>query len=619
MARARASVYSASAPADTAPHIPDQPDFQWCFGPAVESQPAVKTALIDLFREHRDFWAFNANELGNYTDGFFEIPLDTDDPITCAPYRFAQVEEGILKSEVQELFEAGLIEPCKDPFFKYSSPALLPPKKDDNGEYTKRRLCVDSRRINEHTVPDAYAMPRQDDIFVEVRGNGLFSTLDLMKGFNQITIKPEDRPKTAFWGPGRVLYQWIRMPFGLRNAPAAFQRVMDRVLAGLSNVRCYIDDLLVYTTWDADDAEACGLRHVEKLRELIVRLKSKGLRASPRKCRFGFLEVDFLGHRLSERGISPQHNKVEAVHAVPTPKNVSEIRSFLGLASYYRIFIEGFSSLAKPLNDLLRKNTTWSWGAEQQTAFDALKGALTSDKFMWQPDFDRPFILQTDWSANGMGAVLSQLDDQGRERVVAYASKSCTPAESRYCSYDGELLAVVWAVDHFRYYLLGHKFTVVTDHQPLIWLMKSPNLSGKHARWAIKLQEYNFSIKHRPGVENPGPDCLSRLPNSSHSYPAETSPDIHEMAFPVPAPPIPDEPLSQPEYDHIVAAFSAQRDAYPPGVASALIQPARAAPVPRRGLCRHRPAPRLLPVARRPRGRPRDEARAAGRRARRPA
>jgi hypothetical protein len=349
-------------------------------------------------------------------------------------------------------------------------------------------------------------MPLPDEIFDQMGGSSIYSILDMRQGFNQIEIEEEDKHKTAYWASNRR-YEWNVMPFGLKNAPAVFQKVMDAVLGPISFARCYIDDVIV--------ASSSVAQHCEHLRYIFEVVYDAGLRCHPSKCLFGSTRVPYLGHMVSVDGLGPQQAKIDAIAKMVEPGDASTLRSFLGLANYYRKFVQNFSSIAKPLNSLLQKNVSYVWGVEQQSAFDALKAALVSAPILRPPDFSLPFVLQTDWGKPGIGAVLSQKDREGEEYVVAYASRSNNQAESNYSSYEGECLAAVWAVQHFRHYLYGRRFILLTDHQPLSWLMTNEKLIGKLARWALILQEYDFEVIHRAGLQNLNADGLSRNPLES--------------------------------------------------------------------------------------------------------
>ncbi|BBN03753.1 hypothetical protein Mp_2g26090 [Marchantia polymorpha subsp. ruderalis] len=390
----------------------------------------------------------------------------------------------------------------------YAYATVMPVKKDVNDNYTDRRMCGDYRPINRQTKSDKYAMPTPEEIFDVVEHGWIFSTLDLRAGYHQLPIREEDKIKTAFWGVNShgkdCLYRWRFLPFGLKNAPAEFQRVMDRILAGLDFVRCYIYDILVCS----DTVE----QHQIHLQIVFERLRAHGLRLHPGKCKFFQEKVEYLGHVIYPGGLGVQLAKVEAIARIPRSTDVSRVRAFMGLANYYWMYVKEFSAIAKPLNQLLKSDQEWQRGDEQERAFVELKAKLVAAPILRRPIRGRPYQLHTYWSMLGLGAVWTQRDDEGKEFVVVYASRSNNATDTRYSLYKGECLAAVWAVAHFRCYLFGTQFTLVTDHQPLKWLMESEKLTGKLARWALILQEYDFQVVHRPGVENLYANGLSQNP-----------------------------------------------------------------------------------------------------------
>ena len=456
--------------------------------------------LRDLLDMHPNAFARSMEDLGRYKGAPMTIELTTTEPVYKRRHRLSKVEWELVEKRCQELLNAGLIEVSTSDF---AAPTVMPAKKDAFGQYTDKRMCGDYRALNNVTRMDRYPMPTPEEIFDEVGEAKVFSILDLRQGFQQIVIQEDDRAKTAFWGASN-LYQWRTMPFGLKNAPAKFQRVMDQVLAGLTFTRCYIDDILIFSR-DFDE----HLRHIEAV---LRRLEEAGLRCHPGKCRFGTLTVPYLGHEITPNGLGVQQAKVDAIQRVPAPTDISRLRAFMGLAGYYRRFIANFSALSKPLNALLKKTQAWEWGPDQQQAFADLKQRLGTAPVLRRPDYTRRFLLKTDWSRLGMGACLVQADDEGHEYVIAYASRSNNAAEANYSSYEGECLAAVWAVVHFRPYLYGQSFTLVTDHQPLRWLMTNDKLTGKLARWALILQEYDFDVVHKAGTAHLDTDGISRNP-----------------------------------------------------------------------------------------------------------
>ena len=356
------------------------------------------------------------------------------------------------------------------------------------------------------TKKDSYSIPRIDEALDVVAGSSWFSSLDLRSGYFQCPLAPDARPKTAFC-TSRGLWQFRVLPFGLCNAPATFERLMDRVLAGIPRQQCivYLDDILAH----GGSFETA----LASLRQVLERVAAAGLKLHPDKCHFLRREVTFLGHRVGEEGISTMEDKVKAVQDWPTPTDTRQLKSFLGLASYYRRFVRGFSCVAAPLFRLLQKDREFVWAEDCQSAFETLKGALTKAPVLYPPDPALPFILDTDASNVGNGAVLAQDGPEG-DRVVAYYSRTFNKAERRYCVTRRELLAIVRAVRHFKYYLCGLRFTVRTDHSALQWLMSFKEPEGQVARWIEELQSYSFSVVHRAGVRHTNADALSRRPCS---------------------------------------------------------------------------------------------------------
>ena len=321
----------------------------------------------------------------------------------------------------------------------------------------------------------------------------------------EVEIDANDRPKTAFCTT-EGLFQFRVMPLGLCNAPATFQRLMDLVLSGLQWSRClvYLDDIIVLGRSFEE--------HLANLQAVFDRLREAGLKLKPSKCAFLQSEVQYLGHKITRKGVAPDPNKIEKVASWPTPISTREVQCFLGFASYYRRFIQDFAQIAKPLHRLTERGATFKWSSECQSAFEELRRRLTSAPVLAYPDFTRPFILDTDASDVGLGAVLSQADAEGRERVIAYGSRLLTKSERRYCVTRRELLAVVTFSQQFRSYLLGRRFLLRTDHGSLTWLRNFREPEGQLARWLEKLQELDFNVVHRRGQKHTNADSLSRLP-----------------------------------------------------------------------------------------------------------
>ena len=398
-------------------------------------------------------------------------------PIRQSTRRVPLPQRNTVHQLLQEMLKRKVISPSKSP---WASPIVLVKKKDGT-----IRFCVDYRKVNSVTIKDAYPLPRVDDTLDTLAGSVWFTTLDLKSGYWQVEVAPEDRAKTAFCTQ-EGLYEFNVMPFGLSNAPATFQRLMDSVLAGLQWSTClvYLDDIIIVGRSFEE--------HMKNLQLVFERLKEAGLKLQPKKCHFLRHKVTFLGHIVSSEGISPDPLKTSKVREWPTPITVQETQQFLGLASYYRRFIKNFAEIAKPLYQLTEKKTSFLWTAQCEDAFLSLKNHLTSAPTLAMPDWSLPFILDTDASDTGIGAVLSQCHPDGTEHVICYASRALTKSERNYCVTRKELLAVVTFLQHFRQYLLISPFTIQTDHGALTWLQRFKEPEGQLARWLEKMQDYDY-------------------------------------------------------------------------------------------------------------------------------
>lgn len=428
--------------------------------------------------------------------------IDTNNarPVFTKSYRYPQIHKEEVKTQVNKMLEQGIIRHSISP---WSSPVWVVPKKLDASGIQKWRVVIDYRKLNELTIDDKYPLPNISDLLDQLGKCEYFTTLDLASGFHQIEINPTDIQKTAF-SVDNGHYEFVRMPFGLKNAPSTFQRVMDNILVGIQNERClvYMDDIIVYSPTIQE--------HLSRLKEVFSRLRKANLKIQPDKCEFLRKEVAYLGHLITQNGVKPNPDKIEAIESFPQPENPKEVKSFLGLAGYYRRFIPNFAKISKPLTKLLTKDTPFIFDFECKESFKNLKTALTSDPILIYPNFEEPFLLTTDASAFAIGAILSQ-GPVGKDLPIAYASRTLCSAETRYSTIERELLAIVWAVKHFRPYLFGRKFTLITDHRPLTWLFSIKDPGSRLARWRLKLEEYNYKIIHKPGKINKNADALSRI------------------------------------------------------------------------------------------------------------
>ena len=428
-------------------------------------------------------------------------------------YRLSPREKEEVEKQVGDLLQKGWIVPSPSP---YGAPVIFAQKKDGT-----LRMCIDYRALNKQTVKNRYPLPRIDDLLDMLHGATVFSSLDLQSGFHQIRISPEDSEKTGFL-THQGLYQYKVLCFGVSNAPSTFQSVMNEALAPVlgKTAMVYMDDILVYSKNRED--------HPRHLAEVLELLKKHQLYAKMSKCSFAQVQTNFLGHVVSAEGISVDPKKIKVLKEWPRPQSVDHVRSFLGLATYFRKFCKDFATKAHALHLTLRKPkkgepTDFAWGPEQETAFRSIIHALTHAPILRSPDLEvgaKPFHVVCDASGVGLGAILMQ-----DGHPVAYESRKMLPAERNYGVGEQELLAVVHAMRTWRCYLEGVKSVVVTDHNPNTYLQTQPMLSRRQVRWSEYLQNFDFDWLYKPGPQNPA-DPLSRMPQ----YTPEKNDDLVELA-----------------------------------------------------------------------------------------
>ena len=416
--------------------------------------------------------------------------------------RRSPADEAALRAATEEMLSKGLVRPSTS---EWVSQPVMVKKYRDGVELKEKRPCWDYRRVNDLIKGDAFPLPLPENMFDALQGSRVFSKLDLTKGFWQIPLEEGGKPILAMSTPLGLLEPNF-MPFGMKNAPAIFQREMQRVVqAQLGKaVLVFIDDILIYT----ETAE----EHEEVVRWLLKRLCEEGYYANPDKCEFFMSEVSFLGHIINADGIQVQQHKVKSVTEWPVPKTRTQVKAFLGLTGYYRKFVQGYSRVALPLTEVTRNTPRFEWGPEQQRAFDQLKQLLTSAPVLAHPDPSRQYQLNTDASGFAIAAVLSQQQSDGTIRPVAYYSRKMNAAEKNYDVHDKELLAIVMAVKHWRCYLEGspHPTKVLTDHKGLQWLSSKAELTGRQARWVELLSDVEYVVSYIPGPQNAAADALSR-------------------------------------------------------------------------------------------------------------
>jgi hypothetical protein len=413
-------------------------------------------------------------------------------PIAKGPYRMAPTELAELKLQITELQQKRYIHPSSSPS---GAPVLFVTKKDGS-----MRMCIDYRSLNEVTIKNKYPLPRIDDLFDQLHGAKYFSKIDLRSGYHQLRIKETDVQKTTFvtrYGQ----FEFTVMPFGLTNALAFFMNLMNKVFMEELDkfVIVLIDNILIYSKSRKD--------HEQHLRIVLGRLRAHQLYAKLSKCEFWLEKIAFLGHILTAEGIEVDPSKVEALSKWKQPSNVSEVRSFLGMAGYYRRFIKGFSSIARPMTELLKKDNRFVWTPKCEESFQIIKKKLTTAPVLTLLDIHQSFVIFCDASRQGLGCVLMQ-----NEKVIAYASRLLKPHEQNYPTHDLELAAIVHALKIWRHYLIGNKCHMFIDHKSLKYIFTQPDLNLHQRRWLELIKDYDIEIHYHPEKANIVADALSRKP-----------------------------------------------------------------------------------------------------------
>jgi transposase InsO family protein len=465
-----------------------------------------KQQLTITLMKHADRFSMKGENMERTDSVQHEIDTKDRRPFRERLRQYSPAIQEVIMREVETMLKQGVIVPSKS---AYASNLLLVRKPDESSEGgVKNRVCASFVQLNAQTEKDSYPLPNIQYIFDRIGRSVWFTTMDLLSGFWQVMIKPEHRHKTAFITM-RGLYEYVVVPFGLCNAPATFQRMMDAIILPeyRAFIETYIDDLMTHSKTFED--------HLRHLDILLTALKKHRLVVKLNKCKFAQKEVKFLGHVISHNIIKTNPEAVAAIKNWQRPLGggktaVTAVRGFLGMAGWYRKFIPNFAKVARPLVNLTKNDVVWEWSGECQQAFESLRDALTVSPVLAVADPNKPFIMHTDASDHAMGAILQQEDSNGDLHPIAYASKTFNSAQTRYATTEREALAIVWALQHFNTYCEGHKYTLLTDHQALSYIRTNKDNSKRISRWQLLLQHYHLDIHYIKGKDNHAADLLSR-------------------------------------------------------------------------------------------------------------
>lgn len=457
-------------------------------------------SLKKLCTDYADIFALPGDK--HSVNNFYTQSLNLSDttPVYTKNYRQPHAQKQEISNQVKNMLQQNIIEPsCSN----YNSPIILVPKKSINGQ-KKYRLCVDFRSLNRRLIPDKFPLPRIDEVLDSLGRARYFSTLDLHSGFWQVPLDEKSKPMTSF-STAEGSFQFKVLPFGLNVAPNSFARMMTIAFSGLDPAIAfiYLDDVIVIGTSPE--------HHMKNLEKVFKVCRDKNLKLNPEKCQFMKTEVTFLGHKCTDKGILPDNSKFDTISEYPVPHDKDSAKRFVLFCNYYRQFIENFSTIAAPINNLDKKKVIFNWSPECQSAFETLKTKLKSPPILQYPDFSKPFIITVDASKSGVGAVLSQQSTDGIDLPVSYASRSFIKGEHNYPPIQQELMAIHFGINHFRPYVYGTKFTVRSDHKPLTYLFSLKDPTSKLARIRLELTDYDFHVEYIKGTDNVAADALSRI------------------------------------------------------------------------------------------------------------
>lgn len=469
----------------------------------------------NLIENYSDVFANDIGQLGNCELIKHRIHLTDDIPTRQKPYRVPYNLKQEMKKQINDHLDAGIIQHSTS---SYAAPVLLVRKADNT-----YRLVADLRKLNEKTLPDNFPIPNLTEMIDMLNGAKFFSSLDLTSGFNQMSLHPDDAHFTGI-ATEEGVFEYRRLPFGLRNASSSFQRLMSIVLTGLSDLQIavYIDDVVIASKTIGE--------HIERLELVFERLRQANLKLKPKKCSLLKDEITYLGHRVSEGKVMPDLKNIQAITLTQPPKNRKQVRGFLGLTGFYRRFIPQYAKTALPLTNLTKESNPFAWTHVEQEAFDQLKQSLVREPCLKLPDFDRPFAICTDASKFSLGAVLVQDDEQGFQHPISFAARKLNDTEVKYSVFEKEALGVVFGIQQFKQYLYGREFKVYCDQKSMSQIFKLKDPTSRIARWIMTLQEFSYEIIHKPGRLNQMADYLSRAKYiPSHEHPETTPKHIYNI------------------------------------------------------------------------------------------
>ena len=459
--------------------------------PKYQLEPTIQQQLDFLLKTFKDQFTKDKTTIGTMPLTQMSIDMGDSDPVSQKPYPVAMKHYQWVKEEIDKLLEAGVI---RNSHSSWLAPIIVVPKGDGG-----KRLVIDYRALNKVTRKFVWPMPKVEDIFSQLNGAKYFSTLDLRARYHDIGLTTDSIPKTAFTSPfGK--YEYVKVPFGLAQAPAYFQELMTGVLKDLPFAMAYLDDIIIYSSTPEE--------HLEHIRTVFGKLHDAKLSMKLSKCHFFTKEIQYLGHILGSEGVKPVPAKTEAIKAMHPPVNPKQVCAFLGLVGYYRKFIKNFTKIAKPLTMLTRMDIKIEWKDTHQDAFIKLKEAIIQAPILRYPDTTKPYIVYTDASDDACGAQLSQLHE-GTEFPVAFLSHTFTDTQRRWSTPEQEAYGIYFAIKKWNYYLQGADITVRNDHKPLARFLNGKNENTKINRWGLELTSYNIMFEWISGARNKAADCLS--------------------------------------------------------------------------------------------------------------